>query len=168
MWQVPLPWGRCARHPVVANLKLMAINGRPVILGGLLAGLVHWVGLAANGGVEALLFPVDFDLSLGDGQLQLLPVVALYGLSSAVTGLLMVWLYSLLAPRFGRGPRTAVVVGLSAWLLGLLPAVSAGLSDTSALSARLLVFSAVWQLLQLPIASTAGAWLYEKNRAATA
>ena len=145
----------------------MAINGRRVILGGLLAGLVNWMGLAADAGVEALLFPADVDLSLGDGQMQMLPLVALNGLVSVVVGLLMVWLYSLFSPRFGRGLRTAVLVGVAVWLLfNFLPAVFVGLSDRWAISARLLVFSAVWQLFQVPIALAAGAWLYEKGRAA--
>ena len=143
----------------------MAINGRRVILGGLLAGFVNWMGAAANAGAEALLFPVDFDASLEDWQL--LPLLALYALSSLVTGLLMVWLYSLLSRRLGRGPRIAVFVGVAVWLLfGLLTAVSAGLGMGPSIPARMLVFSGVWQLFQVPIASAAGAWLYDRERAA--
>ena len=148
----------------------MAVNGRRVILGGLLSGLVGWIGLAANTGAEALLFPSDFDVSLGEGDRQLLRALALYTLVAFVGGILMVWLYAVFSPRFGRGLRTVVVLGVAGWLpFNLLPAVSVGLGwivPANPISARMLVFSAVWQLFQVPIALAAGAWLYEKNRLA--
>ena len=147
----------------------MAINGRRVILGGLLAGLVNWMGTTANAGAEASLFPADFDASLEDWQL--LPFLALYTLIAFVGGVVIVWLYAaVFSPRLGRGLRTAVVLGVAVWLpFNLLPAVSVGLgwiSPANIISARMLVFSAVWQLFQVPIASAAGAWLYERDRAA--
>ena len=146
----------------------MALEAGDILL---LAGLVSWMGLAANAGAEALLFPVDFDLSLGEGDRQLLPFLALYGLIAFVGGVLIVWLYAaVFSPRFGRGLRTVVVLGVAVWLpFNLLPAISVGLGwivPANPISARLLVFSAVWQLFQAPIALAAGAWLYEKNRLA--
>ena len=104
----------CASHRQrrwLTHGELMAINGRRVILGGLLAGLVNWMGYVASFRMEVLLFPADAELALGDWEL--LPLLALYALSSLVRGLFMVWLYSLFSRRIGRGLRTAVVVGVA-------------------------------------------------------
>ena len=149
----------------------MAINGRRVILGGLLAGVVSLIGTAADGGVEALLFPVDFQVSLGGGDTQMLGAMALYGPVAFVGGLLSIWLYAaVLSPRFGRGFRTAVVLGVVVWFpFNLLPAVAVGLGWVEppyVISTRMLVFSAIWQLFQVPISVIAGVWLYEKGRLA--
>ncbi len=40
-------------------------------------------------------------------------------------GIVAVWLYAVARPRFGPGPRTALIIGLAYWVIGyVIPVVS--------------------------------------------
>lgn len=137
------------------------INIGRVILGGLLAGLVINVGeLILN------LWLLAERMELAYRELGLLPtgggtmtvfVVLGFGL-----GLLIVWLYASVRPRFGPGPKTAVLTGFFVWLFAILwPTLGSGLLGL--FDADLLVFITIWGLFEIVIAAVAGAWLYQET-----
>ena len=64
-------------------------------------------------------------------------------------------------PRFGPGPKTAVIAGLVVWALGVLVA-AIGYGMLGFFPARLVVITTVWGLFEMPIASVAGAWPYKE------
>ena len=80
-----------------------------------------------------------------------------------VTGFVLIWLYAAIRPRFGPGPRTAVIAGLTLWLIAwALMGLSLSLSDL--VTARVALISALWGLFEVPLAALAGAWLYREDR----
>ena len=68
-------------------------------------------------------------------------------------------------PRFGPGPKTAVIAGLTMWVVAWL-LVSAYLIVIGVYPTGLLMTATFWALFELPIAAVAGAWLYQESDAA--
>ena len=74
-------------------------------------------------------------------------------------GIGAVWLYAAILPRFGSGPGTAIIAGLATWVfVCLLPDARA--MALGVLPPTLIVVAAVWDLVELPVATLVGAWLY--------
>jgi hypothetical protein len=74
-------------------------------------------------------------------------------------GIMAVWVYAAVRPRFGPGVRTAICASLVVWGLAYLyPNVSTiilGLFPT-----RLMIIATVWGLVEVLVAGVAGAWIY--------
>ena len=101
----------------------MAINASKVLVGGLVAGAV------AN-----VIGYVGFGMFLGPKMeaeaVAVAPAMAGRGMTgsaiatqivfSFIIGILLVWLYAAMRPRFGAGPKTAVYAALVVWLCGFL------------------------------------------------
>ncbi len=77
-------------------------------------------------------------------------------------GILAVWLYSAIRPRFGAGPKTAVVAGLAMWILNGL-SFSASMAAFGLLASNLLVTDSLIYLVALVVATLAGAWIYKEQ-----
>lgn len=139
------------------------INMGRVILGGLLAGVVlNIVDSIAYGVVLAS----DFEAAmrdLGRGPITGSQIVW-FVIVDFLYGILLVYLYAAIRPRFGPGPRTAVIAGLLVWigavLLHSLAEMPMGLLPT-----RLAVIGMVIALVQLPVAAVVGAWPYKEGEA---
>jgi hypothetical protein len=77
-------------------------------------------------------------------------------------GILCVLLYAAVRPRLGAGVKTAVTVGILIFLVGtLFPPF--GLTMQAFASAQVLLGTIVWNAIQLPAATVAGAWLYREG-----
>ena len=92
------------------------INAGRVVLGGLVAGLVlNVVDYVVNG----VWLMNDWNAALTAlGK----PAMNSSGIAVFVTldfliGIVLVWLYAAIRPRFGAGPRTAAIAGFVMWLL---------------------------------------------------
>ena len=143
------------------------INYRRVLLGGFVAGLAL---IAAEFVVELLV--LGNIPGLGSEQER----VSLLGLSRLAWGpanlviqlllpflgsLLMVWVYAAIRPRFGPGPRTALIVSaafLFYWMMLLIYFTNIGL-----FTLKMSIASFVDNLIVIPIAVLVGAWLYREN-----
>ena len=137
------------------------INMGRVILGGLLAGIVlNIVDSIAYGVVLA----ADFEAAMRD--LGRGPItgsqIAWFVIVDFLYGILLVYLYAAIRPRFGPGPRTAVISGLLVWvgavLLHSLAEMPMGLIPT-----RLAVIGMVIALVAFPVATVVGAWPYKEG-----
>ncbi len=137
------------------------INMERVILGGLLAGLVINIsefvlnmavlGSLWNEALQALNNP-PFDTG----------AITFFVLLCFALGILAVWVYAAIRPRFGAGPMTAVCAGLLVWALAVLfPA--GGALPLHVFPRRLLLYATVWELFELPVATLAGAWIYRES-----
>jgi hypothetical protein len=88
--------------------------------------------------------------------------VIVFGLVySVVSGVLAVWLYAAIRPRFGSGPRTAIISGTVFWALTVVAPVS-HLALFGVVSARFVVLDLPAEALLILLASLAGAWQYEE------
>jgi hypothetical protein len=76
-----------------------------------------------------------------------------------VTGIVTVWLYAAIRPRFGPGPTTAICAGLLVWALSYLRfAITFGILGIHSMG--VIVLAIVWSALEMIIASAVGAYLY--------
>jgi hypothetical protein len=76
-------------------------------------------------------------------------------------GLLTVWLYAALRPRFGPGPKTALRAALFIYLAAYL---FAGLlfQEVGIYSPRTTMIALVWGAVEVALMALAGAWLYRE------
>lgn len=137
------------------------INMGRVLLGGLLAGVVMNVfEYVLNGMILA------DEWETAAANLGLAPMsgsaVAMYVVLFFVLGVIAVWVYAAMRPRFGPGPRTAVIAGLLVWLLiFVFPTMFNGLWPMWPNS--LMMTATVVGLFEVPLGTVAGAWLYREG-----
>lgn len=133
------------------------INLKGVVLGGLVAGLVlnafdfliYGVVLAAD--MEAAMQAI--------GRTMVDDPIWLYVLLDFLFGIWVVWLYAMIRPRYGPGPRTAVIAGLYVWVgLGVLHAISE--APLGIFTPRLSAMIVGMFLIVVPLAAVAGAKFY--------
>ncbi len=94
------------------------INLARVVLGGVIAGLVIDVCEGILNGVILKQQWADAFTALGktSGTMSVKQIVA-FNLWGLAAGIITVWLYAGLRPRYGAGPRTAIFAGLTVWAL---------------------------------------------------
>jgi hypothetical protein len=136
------------------------IQKRRVILGGLAAGLIINIG-------ETILNVALAGEELAQAlQARNLPpvggaAIGYFVVMCFVLGVLMVWTYAAIRPRFGPGVKTAVIVAVLAWFMTLVwsggAQVAMGIMPLS-----LTIFGLVWGLVEFIIASLVGAKLYRE------
>ena len=137
------------------------INWARVFAGGLLAGLVINIGeFILNEPILGAEF-AEVMASMnreppGSGAIMIFVIMGF------AIGILAVWLYAAIRPRFGPGARTAVCAGLTVWALGwLVPNIS--FAAMGWMPAKLLVIATVWSAVEVTLATVAGAWLYTES-----
>lgn len=95
------------------------INGGRVVMGGLAAGVaMNVIDGVTNGVLLASQWKAESD-QLNPGLMAKAAASSTVGwiLVDFLMGLLIVWLYAAIRPRFGPGPTTAARAGLFAWLV---------------------------------------------------
>lgn len=136
-----------------------------VIGGGLLAGLVmnisefvlHGVVLKADG--QQLM---DEWNKLG---LHVTEDPKFLGALVGVTfllGILAVWTYAAIRPRFGAGPKTAIIAGLAVWALSYFYNGVCNYAAIQVIPSKLTWCPVLWSLIEVPVATLAGGWLYKE------
>ena len=137
------------------------MNYGRVILGGLVAGLVLNIGEFVLNGMILHKAMVEW-ASLHNFPAEPAPsfMVVAIGLTF-VLGIVMVWLYALIRPRMGPGPKTAVIAAIIMWFgICLYCGVIYGLLLQQ--PTNLLLIAVGWCLGEYVIAAIAGAWVYKE------
>ena len=135
-----------------------SINMGRVIVGGLVAGLLINISEFV---LNAVVLVNDMKAAMAalnrppiDNSMIVWFVLLAFGI-----GIMSVWVYAAVRPRFGPGVRTAICASLVVWGLAYLyPNVSTiilGLFPT-----RLMIVATVWGLVEVLVAGVAGAWIY--------
>jgi len=136
------------------------INFGRVLLGGLVAGVIlsvgEWVLNEKVLGAEMKSFFTAHKFAEPPGSF--LPIAI--GLT-ILLGIVIVLGYAAIRPRFGAGPKTAIIAALFAWFAvyvycGIINAMLFGIPNSS-----MLIFLA-WGLVEYIIAVLVGAWLYKE------
>ena len=136
------------------------INLGKVVVGGLLAGLVlnvvdyvmHGIFLKADWAAAMTAAGKVANMDAG---------VPYYVTFDFLTGILFVWVYAAVRPRFGPGVKTAVIAGLTGWaLVCLIPTLFQ--VPSGMLPMNLLTIPLVVSLVSQPVATVAGAAVYKE------
>jgi len=139
------------------------INWGRVFLGGLLAGVVINVGEFL---FHAVLFKdqvAEMVRALGKDPATVMTgsAVVIWNILGFLTGIAAVWLYATIRPRFGAGAKTAMIAGVAVWyfsrFLGAIGEMNMGMA-----SQKMIMTGLVWGLVEIVIATTAGAWAYKE------
>ena len=142
----------------------MAINTGKFVTGGLAAGVVgNIIGYLGFGMLLGPRFEAE--------AVAVAPVLAGRGMSGSaiatqvaftfVIGLLLVWLYAAMRPRFGPGMKTATFAALAVWVCGFIfhwDWLTAGL-----MSMATYAMASVVALVQLIASAGVGAMLYKEE-----
>jgi hypothetical protein len=76
-------------------------------------------------------------------------------------GIVAVWLYAVAHPRFGPGPRTALIIGLAYWVIGyVIPVVSFEPLMLEEYAPQMLRMPGLVALVELVLGTLGGAWFY--------
>jgi hypothetical protein len=88
--------------------------------------------------------------------------IAIFVIMGFALGIAAVWTYAAIRPRFGAGARTAVCAGLLVWFFSYLYNV-VGLIPLELFPTSMLTIAIAWGLVEVPLATVAGAWLYKEE-----
>jgi hypothetical protein len=137
-------------------------NWSRVFLGGLLAGVVMNILVIASSAIylgKLWRFALQ---ALNPAFHESTGFWASWIVFYLILGILAVWLYSGIRPRYGAGPKTAMIAGLAVWVLcGLSYAVISAVFGL--FPANLLVIDALTSLVASILATLLGAWIYKEQ-----
>lgn len=140
------------------------INLARVFLGGMAAGIFA-VALQSVAFVLGVYHRLGEAAGLPLGEAPLSSQLTIAALEVFVGGPLAIWLYAAIRPRFGAGPRTAILTGTYIWLIlvpygGTILAVSGLLAR---LPMQVLVAINVASFPLVLAAVMVGAWIYQEE-----
>jgi len=145
----------------------MAINTSKVVVGGLAAGVMgNIVGYVGFGMLLGPRFEAE--------AVAVAPTLAGRGMTtgavvtnivvSFVIGLLLVWLYAAMRPRFGPGSRTAIFAAMVVWLCGFL--FHMDMLILGMVTQQTYALASLVALVQLIASAWVGGMLYKEDEAA--
>lgn len=137
------------------------INYSKVLIGGLVAGIV-WIALDM---ASFMLTGMDMDAWTARHNLHEPPMAVFFAMD-LLFGLLAVWLYAAIRPRFGPGPKTAATAAVFIWLLFMV--VYFGFHMMGLFTPGDYAKSAVAGFVTVMAATMAGSWLYREGEGDTA
>ena len=141
----------------------MAIDTGKVVVGGLAGGVVIAIldfvvnGLILaeqNAAALAALNPALAE------NLETSAPIAGFIVIDLLFGILLVWTYAAMRPRFGPGPKTAALAGVQVWLVALL--VYAAMAFMGIWTWGYLIAGAIASLVMVIIGANVGALLYKE------
>ncbi len=136
-----------------------SINWGKVVVGGIVAAIIINIGeFVLNTIVVGEQWAANMEKLGGSVDDQSMPVWIVYSL---LQGLFCVWLYAAIRPRYGAGPKTAVCAGLAAWFSTCF-FLTLAVWNLHLFATSLLVTALVWALVEIPIATVAGAYFYRE------
>jgi len=142
----------------------MAINMGKVVTGGLVAGLVMNIcDFLTNTYIMAAGFKTEMD-ALNPALMPKMEggsAIAKFVVLDFIFGLLIVWTYAAIRPRFGAGAGTAIKAALLVWLVSALTwyfTVAMGVFTMG-----FFMKSAVLSLVTMVIAGYVGAMMYKEE-----
>lgn len=141
------------------------INFTRLVIGGLAAGLVVNLGEFILNGIILADDLEALRSGMGLGPPRTVDLVAglfiIFGY-----GLGLNWVYVAIRPRFGPGPKTAVIAGLTFWFFAHFLFLTSVLAN-GMFTVRLTVISILWGVFEGPLAGLVGASLYREDDGAS-
>lgn len=141
------------------------VNWPRVLVGGLLWAAVYSI----VGGPALLLFlgpQLMLELERMGRPLELnadsLVFLGIFGVLFTVSwGIVSIWFYAAIRPRYGPGPKTAVIAAVGVWFLSIAAPVS-HLAAFGIASARFVAIDLPTELVAILAATLVGAWRYSE------
>jgi len=135
------------------------MNVKRVFLGGLIAGIVYFFG---DGLVHGLLLKQQWAAILRANTQQTMHSPAYYLPYDLLKGWAVVWIYAAIRPRFGPGPKTAVLAGFVGWLLAI-PVPLLGLLPMNFFGAQFVALWSIYGVFPMTVGALVGGWIYREG-----
>ncbi|MBA3646580.1 MAG: hypothetical protein H0W63_10440 [Gemmatimonadaceae bacterium] len=142
----------------------MRMNMSKVLVGGVIAGIVMLVvdfisnmyilGPKANAEMEAFKPGLSATMQQGSGMIG-------YIFVDVILGIVLIWVYAAIRPRFGPGPKTAFIAAVMLWLVSCVSYY--GYLQMGMMSTALWSEFALVGLISLSLAAMAGAKFYSED-----
>jgi hypothetical protein len=138
------------------------INVGRVILGGIVAGVVG----------DILDYPVDgiWLAPRWSEQMALLgrpnfgtSQFVWFDLFGILGGIVAIWLYAAIRPRFGPGVKTAIYTGVAVWILWFAIPNATFMWVSGFFTKHLALYTTLGALVEVVVGTIAGAWLYKES-----
>jgi len=137
------------------------INFGRVLLGGILAGVVLNVGEYVLNevvmGAEMREMMAKHNFTMPTGPNFMIMAVGM----TLVLGVVMVWVYAMMRPRLGAGPKTAIIAAVVMWF-GVYLYNAGFFIMIFGTPVKSMAIACLWGLVEYSIASIAGAWIYKE------
>jgi hypothetical protein len=136
------------------------INMQRVVLGGLVSAVI----VILSEGVFAFLMKEEWRTALAGLGLQVKPGPAAYFpiAWTFVVGILSIWLYAAIRPRYGPGAKTALRAALAIWAFSTVT-FGFAFGSLGLFPLRLVVEMTIWSLAEVIVATLVGAWIYREE-----
>ena len=140
----------------------MAINTGKVIAGGLLTGLVYnvfdmlWNFTVLQADGLAMAARLNLNPAIMTDFSYQMPWVVI----DFVLGLLTIFIYAGFRPRFGPGPKTAVIAGFTVWVV--MASFFCGFASMGMLTEGMATKASLLAIVNVVVGSLAGAWAYKE------
>jgi hypothetical protein len=137
------------------------INVGRIILGGLVAGIVaNILGYLVDGLLLGSIWNTQMN-ALGRPDLSSTQLIE-FNLIGLVTGIVLIWIYAAIRPRFGAGVMTAVYAGVAVWVVGVLIPNLSFMWVMGFFGRRLTAYTTAGGLVEIVVGAIAGASLYKE------
>ena len=136
------------------------VNLGRVIAGGLLAGLVINVSEAI---LNVIVIAADNEAMVKAHNLRPIDnsMIISFNLLGFLLGIVTVWLYAAIRTRYGAGPGTAIMAGMMVFFFAYIYP-TAFMAILGLMSTSLMLVVLGWGLVEILVASVAGAWVYKE------
>jgi hypothetical protein len=139
------------------------MNYARILLGGIVAGILAFFG---DGAVHGLLLRDRWTQILsgfGRNSKEALESPAYFFPYDVIKGMAVVWLYAVIRPYFGPGPKAAIISAIFVWLL-CIPVPLFGLLPMKFFGSDFVVLWAIYGFFPILIGALVGCWLYRERR----
>ncbi|HEY2845903.1 MAG TPA: hypothetical protein VGJ09_19740 [Bryobacteraceae bacterium] len=138
------------------------INLSRVILGGIVAGIVIDIFEGVLNGVVLSGQWTEAMSALGRTAAMSAKQIAAFNVWGLVVGIVLIGLYAAMRPRFGAGPRTAMLAGAAVWALANA-ASNAAMVFLHLFPLGLMLEATAFGLVEMLLAGMAGAAVYKEE-----
>jgi len=136
------------------------------VLGGIVAGIaIDFLSYLIDGVMLAPRWSHDM-IRLGRGGEYTVTQVVWFNVIGMALGLLAVWFYAAIRPRFGAGVRTAICAGIAVWVANSLLANASLMFAAHLFSHHLTLYTTAGALIEIVVGTVAGASVYKEAGAA--
>ncbi|HVT97420.1 MAG TPA: hypothetical protein VHE33_07915 [Acidobacteriaceae bacterium] len=137
------------------------------VVGGLVCGIVlNCLGYLVDGLLLASQWNQNL-VRLGRPELNTSQMIW-FNLIGFALGLLAVWIYAAIRPRFGAGVGTAAIAGIAVWVAASVLPNASMMWVTGLFNNHLTLYTTLGALVELVVGTIAGAALYREESATVA
>ena len=140
----------------------MAINSAKVISAGLLTGVVYnvfdmlWNFTALQADGREMVARLNLNPAVVTDVSYQIPWMVI----DFVLGILTIFVYAGFRPRFGPGPKTAVIAGFTLWVV--MVSFYCGFASMGILTETMAMKASLLAIVNVVVGSIAGAWAYRE------